>query len=196
MEPKYASKKNRKAPERYSGGYSLIPHDVLDSPAYTSCSPRAKALLIDVARQHNGRNNGHMQLTQTWLARRGWKSVDQINKGWRELIQHNLIYQTKQGGLNNGPNFFALTWYPVSNKHGLDQEVKNFEFGAWKRPFTENTKRRTPPRKTANPSVQRCDTLPTSGSGNPPPHPPSGAVTNKNNGLTKPRYGDNENYHS
>ena len=67
MEPKYASKKNRKAPERYSGGYSLIPHDVLDSPAYTSCSPRAKALLIDVARQHNGRNNGHMQLTQTWM---------------------------------------------------------------------------------------------------------------------------------
>ena len=67
MEPKYASKKNRKAPERYSGGYSLVPHDVLDSPAYNSCSPRAKALLIDVARQHNGRNNGHMQLTQTWM---------------------------------------------------------------------------------------------------------------------------------
>ena len=156
MEPKYAGKKNRKAPERYSGGYSLIPHDVLDSPAYTSCSPRAKALLIDVARQHNGRNNGHMQLTQTWLARRGWKSVDQINKGWRELIQHNLIYQTKQGGLNNGPNFFALTWYPVSNKHGLDQEVKNFEYGAWKRPFTE--KHQTP---HSPPEKQR--TLPCNG---------------------------------
>ena len=147
MEPKYASKKNRKAPERYSGGYSLIPHDVLDSPAYTSCSPRAKALLIDVARQHNGRNNGHMQLTQTWLARRGWKSVDQINKGWRELVQHNLIYQTKQGGLNNGPNFFALTWYPVSNKHGLVRRQKTLSLARGNGPSLKTLNAATRPEK-------------------------------------------------
>lgn len=59
--------KGKKLLEPVSGSYTPVPHAVLDSVAFLGASNRAKAMLFELLRQHNGRNNGHLQLAVAWL---------------------------------------------------------------------------------------------------------------------------------
>lgn len=94
-------------------------------------SNTARSLLLELVRQHNGSNNGHLHLAQSWLRKRGWKSGDTIQKARVELIKRNLIVQTKQGGLNAGPCRYALTWLPITNFVGLEIRSSEYLKGAW-----------------------------------------------------------------
>ena len=117
--------------EAISGLYSAIPICVLDSAAFTLLSYPAKALLLEVMRQHNGSNNGHLHLTLSWLKTRGWNSNSVINRAREELLKHKLLIRTRLGGLNMGASQYALTWLSISNFMGLDIKSKDYHKGLW-----------------------------------------------------------------
>lgn len=123
--------KSKKPQEAVNSSYAALPHNVLDSVALMGASHTARSLLFDIVRQHNGRNNGRMQLYAPWLRKRGWASCATIQKAKKELVQRGLIVQTRQGGLNAGPNYYGLTWLPISNFVGLDIGAKDYHPGAW-----------------------------------------------------------------
>ena len=52
-----------------SGRFMAVPHAVLDSVSYLQLPTRAVKLLMDIAYQYNGRNNG--DLTVAWGLWRG-----------------------------------------------------------------------------------------------------------------------------
>lgn len=159
------AKKSARAPERSEGRYSHIPHVVQDSPAFIGASHKAKALLFEVMRQHNGKNNGHLHLTMSWLKKRGWRSADQVSEATEELLDRQLIVQTRQGGLNWGPNLFALSWHHITNYVGLDIQSKDYRPGRWVLCSLPPTQKRKPPqRKRDDASSDRRDSAaPTSG---------------------------------
>lgn len=126
-----AEKKQRRPVEAIGGLYGAIPHAVLDSAAFKGASHPAKALLFDLIRQHSGNNNGHLHLSFSWLAGRGWKSRDVIQRARAELMDRGLLIQTRQGGLNIGASRYALTWLHISNYVGLEIERKDYHPGAW-----------------------------------------------------------------
>ena len=126
-----AEKKQKRPLESISGRYGAIPHGVLDSNAFQGLNYPAKALLFDLMRQHSGSNNGHLHLSFAWLAVRGWKSRDVIQRARAELIARGLLIQTRQGGLNIGASRFAVTWLHITNFVGLDIEGKHYHPGAW-----------------------------------------------------------------
>lgn len=126
-----AEKKQKRPVEAISGLYGAIPHAVLDSVAFKGASYPAKALIFDLMRQHTGNNNGHLHLSFSWLAIRGWKSRDVIQRARSELIERNLLIQTRQGGLNIGASRYAVTWLHISNFAGLDIQSKGYHPGAW-----------------------------------------------------------------
>ena len=130
MEPK-RSKLKRRPEEAITGTYGAIPHTVLDSPAFMGAGHTAKALLFELMRQHTGINNGHYQLSFSWLKKRGWNSRDVIQRARSELIDRGLIIQTRYGGLNSGPSLYAVTWLQISNFVGLDIQQSNYHPGAW-----------------------------------------------------------------
>jgi hypothetical protein len=125
------TKKKEKWPERYRGLYAPVPFAVLDSVAFQGASYPARALLFEIMRQQNGRNNGHMQLAASWLATRNWKSCDVIHRAKSELIGRRLIVETRKGGLSIGPSQFAVTWLPITNFQGLDIQRNEYLPGAW-----------------------------------------------------------------
>lgn len=139
--------KSKKPIEAVSGSYTPLPHALLDSVAYMGASARAKAMLIELVRQHNGRNNGQFQLSIGWLRKRGWTSTRAIQLGKAELIERGLAIQTKRGGLNAGPDRYALTWLNVSDYAGLDLKPGTFAPGAWRfaDPPPVMSKRQPPP---------------------------------------------------
>jgi hypothetical protein len=82
-------------------------------------------------RQHNGGNNGHLQLSRAYLEDRGWKSVGVVQRAKREILQRELAIKTRTGGLNMGPDLYAVTWLDISNYVGLEISSKNYHPGAW-----------------------------------------------------------------
>ncbi|TCJ16092.1 hypothetical protein EZJ19_05735 [Parasulfuritortus cantonensis] len=102
----------------------------MDSVAFTGASHTAKALLLELGRQLNGRNNGHLQLTESWLIKRGW-SRNTPARARAELIERGLIVQTRQGGRNIGASLYAVTWLSINNYVGLDIGPRNYHPGAW-----------------------------------------------------------------
>jgi len=96
----------------YKGHFSL-PAMLLAHDDMKRLSARALKLLIDLGSQFNGRNNGDLCAALTLMKSRGWNSNDQLHKAKKELIERDLIVQTKQGGLGIGPNLYAITWQPI-----------------------------------------------------------------------------------
>ena len=103
------SSKNR----RIKGGFLAIPHDVLRSEAYRALSPSAVKLLVDIASQFTGRNNGNLTASMSLMSDRGWRSTATLHRAKRELLRAGLIEQTRQGGMNMGPTLYAVTWNPI-----------------------------------------------------------------------------------
>ena len=185
------SKKSKPPYETFTGGGNRIPHAVLDSQAFIGANDRAKALLFALIRQHNGLNNGRLQLTDKWLAKQGYPSAGMNIKSRAELIERGLIVQTKWGGLNSGCNWYAVTWLPISNFVGLDISASTYHQGAWGNCKLPPTARRKPPEKRETHSDHRSSTTPTTGAGEYPATPTTGAKEAIFSTSTAPTTGNN-----
>lgn len=144
-----ARNKQNKRLETINGGYSAIPHNVLDSLAFTGASDKAKALLFALMRQHNGANNGRLHLSTKWLAKQGYTCPASNIKTRKELLTRGLIVQTFQGGLNMGADWFALTWLEINNFVGLDLTLATYQRGKYLLCQLVRTTRRNQPCKPA-----------------------------------------------
>ena len=111
-----------------SGRFVAMPHAVLMHPDYVSLPSCAKVLLVDIALQYNGKNNG--DLTATWIimAKRGWRSKTTLTKALRALIENNFIQQTRTGQfMNPGKQcaLYAITWQAVDDCEGKRLEINS-----------------------------------------------------------------------
>lgn len=183
--------KPKKPPEAVNGGYTAVPWLLLDSGAFIGASDRAKSLLYALMRQHNGSNNGRLQLTGKWLAKQGWPSASMNIQTRAELIERGLIVQTRRGGLNSGCNWFALTWLPISNFVGMDITASSYHQGAWGNCTLPPTARRKPPQKYDKPSDHRSSATPTTGAVDCLATPTTGATEALLGTSTTPTTGNN-----
>lgn len=118
---------------REPGCFAAIPHSVLDSVAYQGLSHTAKALLVELARQCHGDDNGRLLLSRKYLAGRGWKSADVIQRAKIELQEAGLIFQTVQGCRPNKASWYAVTWYSLAKIAGYDIGIESlFVRGAYR----------------------------------------------------------------
>lgn len=114
---------------------------MLDSPAYLALSHPAKALLIELARQHRGGDNGRLILTDRHLRPRGWNSPAVIQRAKRELLDAELIFETVKGARPNKASWYAMTWRALDKIDGYDSGASGgFERGAYlkKKPLPKN----------------------------------------------------------
>ncbi len=126
------AKRSKKAPEAVSGSFSAVPHAVLDSDAFQGAGHPARSLLYELIRQLSGRNNGHLQLASPWLKKRGWNSADVVQRTKAELLTRQLAIKTRLGGLNAGPDLWAVTWLLISDYSGLTEvSALTYHPGAW-----------------------------------------------------------------
>jgi hypothetical protein len=92
-----------------------IPRAVADSLAFTSLTPLARALYVDLRRQYNGRNNGDICAADGLLGQYGW-AHSTIHKLLKELVEHELIKKTRQGGIacmSHIPTLYGFTDIPI-----------------------------------------------------------------------------------
>lgn len=119
----YAQSKGRKK----SGRFSSFPHSVLNHSDYQSLSLSSRALLIELLRQFNGKNNGDLTIAFKILKPQGFNSRRGIVKSIEELIEKKLVIQTRQGGRNKC-SLFALSWLDIDECKGkLDDGWKTIK---------------------------------------------------------------------
>lgn len=115
------------------GQFLKLPHDVLYSGAYTSLSARARMLLIDIAAQIRGNNNGDLCAAWKLMKPRGWRSEATLNAAKKELLASGLVCETRMGARPNKATLYAVTWRDLDDCKGkLEMTPANFPRGAYK----------------------------------------------------------------
>lgn len=128
----------RKKSNPLGEAFAAIPHSVIDSPAFSDLNGQAVRLLLIIARQNNGNNNGLLQATFKYCKPRGIGSEHTLKNAIADLISHGLIVRTRSRGVNNGKNiwaFYALTWLvPCTEqlRRARNIHFDGFQIGAWK----------------------------------------------------------------
>jgi hypothetical protein len=103
-------------------GYLHLPHKMTEHRDFISLSGSALRLLIDIARQYNGYNNGDFCCSMSVMKERGWNSNSLLQKAKEELLSKDWIVMSRQGGFNIRCSLYAITWQPIhecKGKHDL-----------------------------------------------------------------------------
>lgn len=128
------SKRWKEAKDKRDGGaFVAIPLSVLQSRAYLDAGPYARMLLIDLAMQYKGDNNGDLCAAWKVMQPRGWRSEETLQKAKRELLDQGLIVETRKGARPNKASLYALTWCALDPCDGkLDLSPNAYPRGAYR----------------------------------------------------------------
>ena len=110
-------KRRRVAGRQTTKSFVRFPHELLNHQSFSTLSPRATKLLMDISSQYRGHNNGDLCAPLKLMSTRGWNSSDQLFKAKKELVEKGLIQVSRQGGLNKC-NLYALTWFSIDECDG------------------------------------------------------------------------------
>lgn len=125
------SRIKHKSNGRDGGQFAAIPFALLDSDAYLDLPHPARSLLMELARQYTGSNNGRLVLCDKFLAPRGWKSADVINRAKANLLASGFIQETRKGGINKA-SWFALSWQSLDWSPEMDIQRSGFVKGLYR----------------------------------------------------------------
>ena len=110
-----------------------FPHEVLNSVAFIGLSAHARMLLLDLAAQYKGNNNGDLCAAWTLMHPRGWKSEETLHKAKRQLLERGLVAETRKGARPNKAALYGLTWFTLDDCKGkLDMSQAQFPLSAYK----------------------------------------------------------------
>lgn len=114
--------KRRKLKGRSVATYLGIPHYVFRSPEFGALSGWEVKLLIEVAGQYNGHNNGDLSCTWSQLAPRGWRSNGTVRKALDALLRAEWLICTRHGGRNRCA-LYAVSWWSIDACEGKGLEI-------------------------------------------------------------------------
>ena len=108
---------------KYTEGFTGIVHSVFESPAFTALSPHACKLLLELAGQYRGNNNGNLTVAWSVVSKRGWRSRSTLWRCKAELINAGFVYVTRKGHMPSTCELLALTWFPLDLSPKFDPEA-------------------------------------------------------------------------
>lgn len=122
--PKSISERKRPKFTGRGKGHSFLQlrHDLLRSPEFNRLSGNAVKLLLFLASQFHGANNGNFSMAWVDLAAAGWASEATARRARDELLEAKFIRITRHGE-SRRCYLFAVTWLPVDECKGKSLEV-------------------------------------------------------------------------
>nr|BDD44051.1 hypothetical protein 4 [Gammaproteobacteria bacterium] len=128
MSKKYERIKGRSSTKRFTA----IPNDVLDSKAYSELGAWSVKLLVDIAKQYNGKNNGDLCAPWSMMNFIGWNSKSTLSDAKKQLVELGFLDLTLQGGKHK-PSLYAITWKPIDECKGKhDARPTTIASNRWK----------------------------------------------------------------
>lgn len=126
-------KRKRNKGRSESGSFLLIPHYILRANEFGDLRPWAAKLLIELAKEFKGNNNGDFSAAYSILKNRGWNSPGTLSVALKELQADGWIVLTRQGGKNRC-SLYAITWWRINECNGKhDYAEENVARNAWRK---------------------------------------------------------------
>ncbi len=101
--------------------FAGIPRIVMTHPDYKSLGGNSIRLLLELAYQYRGSNNGDLQACYSLMKDRGFSSKETLSRAIKQLLEKKFIIRTRTGAfLNPGGRcaLYALTWQPIDECGG------------------------------------------------------------------------------
>ena len=108
---------------KYGESFTGIVHSVFESPAFAALSPHACKLLLELAGQYRGNNNGNFTVAWSVVSKRGWRSRSTLWRCKAELINAGFVYVTRKGHMPSTCELLALTWFALDVSPKFDPEA-------------------------------------------------------------------------
>lgn len=112
---------------RSAGGgerFILLPHFMLNCPAWKTLPSNAKALLLDVWTRHNGMNNGEISYSVREAEEIGL-SKDQAGRAFKELVERGFLKVRRSSAFTLRTKE-ARTWELTGERFGDNPATKDF----------------------------------------------------------------------
>ena len=108
---------------KYTEPFVGIVRSVFESQAFTALSPHSCKLLLELAGQYRGDNNGDLTVAWSVVSKRGWRSRTTLWRAMSELIDAGFAYVTRKGRMPSTCELLALTWFPLDVSKKFDHEA-------------------------------------------------------------------------
>ena len=116
-----------------SGSFLSLPHNLLRHENFKCLRAKPTKLLIDIAVQYRGTNNGDLCAPLSIMRERGWSSNEQLFRARNELVERGFLRVSRQDGRNQC-TLYALTRQPIDDCRGkLDITATTTAPNDWKR---------------------------------------------------------------
>ena len=106
--------------------FAGVPREVMRSNDFKDLAYSSIFVLLWLAYQYKGKNNGDLSATHTMAQEWGGMAKDTLSKSLKELTDKGFIIKTRHGRFMN-PNsccdLYALTWAPVDECRGKNLDV-------------------------------------------------------------------------
>ena len=107
---------------KWCDNFASVPRYVIDTKAFKSLRGSSVKLLLLLASQYKGNNNGNLIITHSFY-KDHFKSSQTMYAARDELEQKGFIATNAYGGMSFGgfkvPSLYALTWLPVDDFYDL-----------------------------------------------------------------------------
>ncbi|PZS98682.1 hypothetical protein [Stenotrophomonas maltophilia] len=105
-------------------GHSFVqlPHYMIQSPQFYRLGGAALKLLLFLAGQYNGKNNGDLSATESMVRAAGVCAPSKLRGVLNELEDSGFIVKTRHG-MKRVCSLYALTWYGIDECEGKCLEI-------------------------------------------------------------------------
>lgn len=126
---------SRRHPKRRMSGkhFAMIPVEVLTSDACKTLPNYAVRVLLALAAQYRGRNNGDLAMTRATARIFGVACQKNLVRSLAALLERGLVQKTRQGGKKPmGPTLYAVSWQPIDELAGkIESGATTSASNAW-----------------------------------------------------------------
>jgi len=114
--------------------FLALPDHLTKSERWGNLSAHATKVIIELARQYNGKNNGDFSAPWSRVRRRGWKSKSTLWDAIREAQEAGFIKVTRQGGRHRVCTLYGITWKPIDECDGkLEHAAEKVASNEWQK---------------------------------------------------------------
>lgn len=110
------ARRKHKAISSWPGGYLALPKVVMEHEDFRLLTSSGHKVLMALAAQYNGRNNGDLSATHTTMKAWGGMAHGTLCKALRELQERNLVLKSREAFKGREASrcaLYAITWQPI-----------------------------------------------------------------------------------
>lgn len=100
--------------------FVAVPNHVIESPGFSRLEHASVRILLLIATQYTGRNNGKLVACRKFTEKYGIKSNNTLSRAVADLQINGLIFCTRKGARPNKASWYMLTWRPLDLTNDMD----------------------------------------------------------------------------